>query len=185
MNAEKYIITPEGMTDLKSELELLRSMRLPKVAEKLNIPCFLVTHAPFLDKKLRSWKLNLVVNLYDRFVGRKTINKFTKVLAITKWEIPHLLKLGCERDRIICIPNGIPDQFFKQKKSKEENKILFLGRVAPIKNIETVIKALPLVEDKEIKLEIVGPPESGYLEKLKELIFQLNQFCTLELGPKV
>ena len=32
-----------------------------KIAKKLNIPCILVTHAPFLDKKLRSRKLNLAV----------------------------------------------------------------------------------------------------------------------------
>ena len=33
---EKYVLTPEGLADLKSELERLRNVRLPKVAEKLN-----------------------------------------------------------------------------------------------------------------------------------------------------
>lgn len=36
MNREKYAITPEGLADLKNELEILRSIRLPKVDERLN-----------------------------------------------------------------------------------------------------------------------------------------------------
>jgi transcription elongation factor GreA len=36
MNREEYVITPEGLADLKSELELLRSRRLSEVDEKLN-----------------------------------------------------------------------------------------------------------------------------------------------------
>lgn len=35
MNTEKYVITPEGLVDLKSELERLRSIRLPKISEEL------------------------------------------------------------------------------------------------------------------------------------------------------
>jgi transcription elongation factor GreA len=36
MNTEEYVITAEGLDDLKSELEHLRSVRLPKVSEALN-----------------------------------------------------------------------------------------------------------------------------------------------------
>jgi len=56
----------------------------------------------------------------------------------------------------------------------EENKILFLGRVVPIKSLETVIKSLSLLEDKEIKFEIVGPKENNYYNKLQNLIRELK-----------
>ena len=39
-----------------------------------------------------------------------------KIIAITRWEIPILIKLGVKKEKIAYIPNGIPDEFFKQKK---------------------------------------------------------------------
>jgi len=36
MAKDKYAITPEGLADLKQELERLKTIRLPEVAEKLN-----------------------------------------------------------------------------------------------------------------------------------------------------
>src|SRR3989344_5069224 len=57
---------------------------------------------------------------------------------------------------------------------KEENKILFLGRVAKIKSLETVIKSLPSVNDKKIIFEIVGPKEEDYFLELQKLIKELK-----------
>jgi len=59
---------------------------------------------------------------------------------------------------------------YKKNISKQENKILFLGRISPIKNLEILILAMPIIKDKKIMLEIVGPSEDNYLEKLKILI---------------
>ncbi|MEK6928361.1 MAG: glycosyltransferase family 4 protein [Nanoarchaeota archaeon] len=150
--------------------------RALKIGNHLKIPVFLVTHAPFERSETRSLLSKIAVSFYDSFIARKKLNKFTKIIAITNWEIPYLLRLKIPKEKIAYIPNGIPEEFFKIKKAKtkEENKILFLGRISPIKNLETAIKALPLINDKSIKLEIVGPTESNYLQKLKALIFSLN-----------
>jgi len=53
-------------------------------------------------------------------------------------------------------------------------KIVYTGRVAPIKNIEVVIRALKLVKSKKITFEIYGPTEKEYLEKLNKLISELE-----------
>src|SRR3989344_4059371 len=90
-----------------------------KIARKLKIPCFLVTHAPFLDKKLRNWQLNLAVFLYDNLIGKRILNKYDKIIAITQWEIPYLLNLGARKEKICYIPNGIPDEFFSKIKKGE------------------------------------------------------------------
>ncbi|MFH1425634.1 MAG: glycosyltransferase family 4 protein, partial [archaeon] len=102
------------------------------------------------------------------------LNNYNKVIAITNWEVPHLLELGCEKDRIVTIPNGFPEYFLNQKLGREENKILFLGRVAPIKDLETLILAFNKIKDKEIRIEIVGPTEKEYIEKLHALIKNLK-----------
>jgi len=149
------------------------SLKLAKKLRKRGKKCkvFLVTHAPFVpDNSTRSTFSKIVVKLYDFFIGPRIINKFDKVIPITKWEISFLKKLGVKEDKIVYIPNGIPNNFFTQKKAKSEDKILFLGRISPIKSLETAILALPLVDSKEIKLEFVGPADEDYLKKLKALV---------------
>ncbi len=142
-----------------------------RISKKLKIPCFLVTHAPFLEKKLRSRRLNLAVYLYDKFIGSRILNKYNKILAITKWEIPYLLKLGAEKNKIEHIPNGIPEEFFKKPAKKNTNKILFFGRIAPIKNLECLIKAM---KNTRLKLDIIGPSEEKYKKQLLEIIKNQN-----------
>lgn len=158
-------------------LHTSKALRIAKLMKRRGKKCkvFLVTHAPFGRSETRGITGNIFVWLYDLFIGRMTLNKFDKVIAITKWEIPYLLKLGLKRDKIAYIPNGIPDEFFKVKKTtKTENKMLFLGRISPIKSIETAISAIPLLKDKNMTFEIVGPAEENYLAKLRSLIRKLG-----------
>jgi len=154
-----------------------------KIAKKLGCKVFLVTHAPFARQE-RSFLGKIAVWYYDIFIGKATINQFDKIISITKWEIPYLLALGAKKDKITYIPNGIADEFFKIKRAKEKNKILFLGRIAPIKNIETAISALPYVKEN-IALEIVGPAEPDYLRYLKSLIKQLNLENRVLFSPAI
>jgi glycosyltransferase involved in cell wall biosynthesis len=150
-----------------------RALKIAKILKRNGKKCrvFLVTHAPFERGSTRSFIANKVVWLYDMLVGRRMINEFDKVIAISKWEVPYLMALGLKRENLEYIPNGIPDEFFEIKKlGKTENKMLFLGRISPIKSIETAIGAIPHLKDKNIYLEVVGPAEQDYLEQLKTLI---------------
>ena len=136
---------------------------------------FLVTHAPFVEGNItRSFLQKLVVKFYDFFVGPMTLNKFDKILTISKWEIPYLKKLGVRKGKIVYIPNGIHEKFFTQKKTKEENKILFLGRISIKKKLETLIEAFTFLKDKKIKLEIIGPSEEGYSDYVRSLVRKFN-----------
>jgi len=147
-----------------------------EMAKELKIKCFLVTHAPFATDENRSFTSKNYVRYYDRFIGPKKLRGFNKIIAITHWEMPYLKKLKVDEKKIEYIPNGIPEEFFKIKKinNEDENRILFLGRVSPIKDIETLIRAIPLLVDKDVKVEIVGPAEEEYLARLKILIDKLN-----------
>lgn len=82
-----------------------------KIKKKLNCKVFLVTHAPF-DRE-RGFLQNFIVNLYDVIIGTRSLKKFDKVIAITKWEIPFLKSLKVNEEKIAYIPNGIPKEFFK------------------------------------------------------------------------
>ncbi len=151
----------------------LKALKIAEALKKRGKKCkvFLVTHAPFARSSTRSILARMVVWGYDRFIAPRYINNFDKVITITQWEEPYLLDIELKKDKIAYIPNGIPEEFFIKKKTvKEENKILFLGRISPIKSIETVISAISLLKDKSLTFDIVGPAEEDYLRKLNEII---------------
>jgi len=141
------------------------SFRALKICRRKRISCYLVTHAPFNVK--RRVMLSLLTKGYYTLKVIPQINKFTAIIAITKWEIPNLLELGVSKDKIVYIPNGIPNEFFTQKKSQEKDKVLFLGRIAPIKNLEILISVAR--QFPKISFSIVGVAEPKYLRKINSL----------------
>lgn len=140
--------------------KVCRSLKKLKALNK-NLISIIVPHAPFNVK--RKFPLNIATSLWRKFSKLK-LKKFDYVIAITKWEIPHLRKLGVTQDRIVYIPNGVSEKYFTQRKLKEQQSVLFLGRIAPIKNIELLVEASKLFP--KLKFSIVGFPEEKYLKKL-------------------
>ena len=149
----------------------IHTLKALKLKNKLDCKVILVTHAPFGRNKTRSQLENTVVYLFDNLIGRKTINKFDRVIAITKWEMPFLKEIGLKEDKTLYIPNGIRENFFKDKKiSKEQNKLIYTGRIVSIKDLEVVIEAFEYLKDKKIIFELLGPADVKYLLSLIELV---------------
>lgn len=146
------------------------SFKAVNICRRKNIPCYLVTHAPFNVK--RFFPLNFLTWLHRNTIVRKNINKFDKIIAVTKWELPYLEKLGVKKDKIVYIPNGIPEEFFTQKKTKLKKDVLFLGRIAPVKNLELILRVAKILPN--LNFSIVGSPERRYLEKLKNILNKEN-----------
>jgi glycosyltransferase involved in cell wall biosynthesis len=162
-----------------------KALKLARILKKQGKICktILVTHAPFIEgDKTRSILSKWCIRLfYDPFIGRKALKKFDKIITITRWEESILLEMGVKKEKIAYIPNGIPEDFFTKKSHKEKNKILFLGRIHPIKDLETLIKA---VNGLKIDLDIVGPGEEAYKKKLLNLISS-ETMLNARLSPPV
>lgn len=153
-------------------LHTTKALKIRKILKEQGGDCkvFLVTHAPFV--KNRPFFPRMVVKIKDYF---NSLNKFDKVITISNWEIPLLLKLGCKKEKLIHIPNSIPNEFFMQKKSKEEKKILYLGRIHPRKDIGTLMKGFKDSDlENTYQLEIVGLKEKEYYQQLLSLKNKLN-----------
>jgi glycosyltransferase involved in cell wall biosynthesis len=143
-----------------------------KIARKLGCRAFLVTHAPFGREQTRSGMQNIGVKVYDSIIGKKVLKKFDKIIAITFWELPYLEKLGVPKSRIAYIPNGIDEEFFRPiKRLNKIKKAAYLGRVAPIKQIETMVEA---ASSLDIEFLVMGPAESDYSSQLKNMIKKKN-----------
>ena len=145
----------------------LHTTQALKIARKLCCKIFLVTHAPFGRESSRTSLQNLIVRSYD-ILFRKKLNKFDKIITITRWEQKYLKALSVKEHKIEYIPNGVPDEFFKQiYPIKKLSKVIYVGRIAPIKQLQTVILAC---KELYTELEIIGPAEQSYLKELRKLV---------------
>ncbi|MEM3075008.1 MAG: glycosyltransferase family 4 protein [Candidatus Pacearchaeota archaeon] len=164
----------------------LHTIRALRLKSKLKCKVFLVTHAPF--GRDRGLFQNIFVFLYDYFIGKRTLNKFDKIITITRWESAFLEKLSVKKEKLVYIPNGINDKFFKNtfKNTKAIGRdiLIYTGRVSPIKNLEAIIWAVIFLKGK-IKAEILGPCEEKYLRKLNKLIEENNVEKLVSINNKV
>jgi len=88
------------------------------------------------------------------------------------------IKLGAQPEKTKVIPNGVKVEAFLEARKKRPQKIPkvigLIGRVVPIKDIKTFIKAMRIVVNKlpEIEGWIVGPTEEDpvYFEECKRLV---------------
>lgn len=134
--------------------------RLPEICEELEIPLIATFHPPF-DSKLRNLSSStqfLTYQLYAPFLAQ-----YDKVIVFSHLQRNLLVKLGVPRRKLIIIPNGVDiDKYspgFSEIKNQYQAKRLFvyLGRIAPEKNIESLLKAWKASDlGNDCKLLIVG-----------------------------
>lgn len=102
-------------------------------------------------------------------IQKPALKNTTIFHATSEKEKLDIRKLGFKQP-IAVIPNGIdlPNKVVTTKKLK---KLLFLGRIHPIKGIDILLESWSLVEKKypEWSLDIVGPDGYGYLSYLKKI----------------
>jgi len=145
-----------------------------KIAKKIGCKCYLMTHAPFVDgNTTRTGLQSIVVRFYDKFIGPRTLKKFDKIVAICNWEVPYLLKLGVDENKIQVIKNK-PHEAFNNVPcgTLGDRDVLFLGRISPIKDIPTLLKAAELCPN--IKFSIVGPVDEKYAVQILQESTTMN-----------
>lgn len=114
------------------------------------------------NKKILLWYVHLVAN---RFLFLAEILA-DKILTVSPGTFPLKSK------KIIAVGHGIDPEIFKREQNaeREENSFLYIGRIAPVKNLEILAAACQILFDKNIdfKLKIIGTGEPEYFEKIKD-----------------
>lgn len=132
------------------------------------------------------WK-SLPKRVFDNLITKRLIRKTHKIIALTSWERKFLIKkYRLDPQKILVIPNGIPDEAFKMYKYSitfPYDYVIGLGRISKIKRYDRIIKILPKLPN-EIHFVLVGP-DGGDLRNLFELSKRLNVMDRFHyLGPK-
>lgn len=177
--------------DIFPHIQLLLFLIIRKLMGKNNV-VVLTPHGGFSLDTIWSifpfWK-RIIKRAYHNTLGVWLINHAVDgVRAVSEWEKKDMIANGIKRELISVISNGIEDEAYVnvdklasdeiKKKVKSWGKyIARIGRIYPIKNDETIIRAMPLLPN-DIKFVIVGPQEinqhKDYLVKLKKLIKKLG-----------
>lgn len=81
------------------------------------------------------------------------------------------------RSRIEIVPNGVDLPELSESRQwipGGELRLLYLGRLHPIKGIENLLRGLASLDDMSVSLRICGTGESSYVEALRALVQSLG-----------
>jgi len=178
--------------DIFPHFEILLYIFYRKILGRKGFATVLTPHGGFsLDDSwsVFPWWQRIIKRSYHATFAPILINKIVdKVRAVSEWEKKEMIKEGIQEKRITVISNGIENEAYlnveklasesiRSQVRKWGKYIIQVGRVYPIKNYETTIRALKLVA-KDIKFVIVGPVEKNkfprYWDDLQSLIGKLK-----------
>ncbi len=146
--------------------------RPSKLAQNNNIPYIVTPHGMLEPWHLKDKKLKK--KIYFELLLKNILAKSKVLHAITPLEKESLFKLT--RHKNICeIPNFIHHSSIPEnlRSNQKEEYLLFLSRIHPKKGLDILIQAMSKIENKKIKLKIVGS-ENNYSMELKNICRQLN-----------
>ncbi|NET02063.1 MAG: glycosyltransferase family 4 protein [Sphaerospermopsis sp. SIO1G2] len=133
---------------------------LPEICEELNLPLIATFHTAFAGKgaKLISGTQLLTYQLYAPF-----LDNYHQVIIFSQIQKELLVKMGVREEKIAIIPNGVdtvkysPGTSDIKQEFKAERLFVYQGRIAPEKNVESLLKAWKQSDMGESsKLLIVG-----------------------------
>lgn len=141
------------------------------VARARRIPLIVSTRgmlAPWALKH-RRWKKRIAWWLYQR----RILESAALLHATAEAEAKDIRAAGL-RNPIAVIPNAVevPASLPERKPNGEGRRVLFLGRLHPIKGLENLLEAWAIVRPRGWELVLAGPDEEGYQARLESVVDQ-------------
>ncbi len=177
------ILTEHGIYSIERQLEIAQAEWIAKVPGEQTI------RAQRTPGYFKAWWTR-VFNM----MGLLSYEYADKITTIYEGNRTKQIKLGANPIKTSVIPNGINlDQFIHlKKKSDEESHIFrigFVGRIVPIKDLKTFIRAIKIVYDhiSTIEVLILGPKQEDpkYYEECLMLVRLLQMEAIIQFKGEV
>lgn len=158
-------------------LWLLQNLYPSWAANRFSIPIIISPRGTLSSAAMNSG--SKFKKLYWKIFQKPALKTATCFHATSESEIEDIRRHGLLQP-VILIPNGLNLPELSSTRNpditKAKKKLLFLGRIHPIKGLTNLIKAWKEFEkeNKDWELEIAGPDSYGHLKKLKNLSQKLN-----------
>ena len=143
---------------------------------------------PFFSFTARKPKIFHFHGFDIEFLKRYYLHKFLLkhladyYISISKKMKRDLLETGFPVSRVIYLPNGVDTEFFRHMGEKEENLLLFVGRITAVKGLHILFKALRYLRIP-VRLAVVGPAawDRDYYLDMLDLMKMENQKAKHEI----
>jgi len=148
-----------------------------------SVPKVTTIHDPIMHKGEKNIILDLIQNL--------AIKQSDIIVILSKVFIPTIEKYGISKERISVIPHGEFSYYMYNNvgnMARENNALLFFGRIREYKGLDVLIEAFPLIKKQipDAKLLIVGQgdisPYNIQLSKLKDVELVNNWISDEEIA---
>lgn len=193
MGHEQTIVTKEDHADALARIDEFDIVHLHGIwppfyhrfviaARKRQIPIVWSIHGMLSPwaMKYKRWK-----KIPAWWLWQKRDLKSAAVLHVTSEREIEWVRAQGFTNRIVNIPLGtkLPDAV--PARAHKPKRLLFVGRVSPIKALDNLIRAWDLVRPADWALRIVGNDERGYQASLVRLVEELQLGASVEFpGPK-
>ena len=166
-----FFITEHGIYTREREIEIVQS-------DWIEQPQLSYRAARNRMSFFQEWWFNIY-----RFMEKLSYDSADAIASITGVNQMYQVKHGADPQRLKLIPNGINVQqlaHLRQHAEQNTNKFLigFVGRIVPIKDVKTFIRALKIASQTIPHLEayLVGPTEEdlAYSQECQRLVEMLN-----------
>ncbi|MCC9177892.1 GT4 family glycosyltransferase PelF [Arthrobacter sp. zg-Y750] len=150
-------------------------------------PILLTEHGVYLRERYLalhganfSWPVRRAVTAFLRRLCQVVVARAHMVLPVNQFNARWERRLGALPERIHTIPNGVdPETFLPVTSEPELPTISFVGRIDPLKDLETLISAFALVRQQvpTAQLRLFGPTPTenhAYKAGLVELAASLG-----------
>ncbi len=174
---------------------------------QFNVPFIITEHGIYShEREIEIYKANWIYEKHQNFMANKNLSVFKEwwihlfhfmanfaydqansITTLHQGNVDKQIQHGASETKITIIPNGIDVDYFGsldevKRNSHEENKVIIslVGRVVPIKDVKSLIKAISVLKEKEreVLCYIIGPYEED-LDYYKECV-DLVKFYSLE-----
>ncbi len=159
-----YLITEHGIYTREREEEIIRAGWVIPAFKKFWVRFFFMLSAGAYEKA------SMITSL---FPGARAMQ----------------IEMGCDPGKCVCIGNGIHFERFRDIASKQPNGYIDIGailRIAPIKDVKTMIYAFSRVKERvsNARLFIAGPEDdTQYAEECRALVKRLGVRDIVFTGP--
>lgn len=168
-----FLITEHGLYTREREIEIIQSAWMGRLVASYRI-----------DKRRMSFFQQWWFNLF-LFLEKLSYDAADAVISIAGINQKYQLKRGVDPQKMRLIPNGINIQQLAHLRQPEEQAsqadsflVGFVGRVVPIKDVKTFIRALKIASQTIPNLQayLVGPTEEDatYFQECQRLVEMLD-----------
>ena len=152
------------------------------LSKRKKVPFVLTPHGIFPKRNSFNGLLKFI---FDYSLGNKLLKSSQKIIALTESNKLLILNAGAPKSRTVIVENGVDvtkyKEVFDSKALKKKHGflgpvLLYVGRIAWHKNLEQIIRALPLIKRQfnDVKCLIVGPDYENGLANLLRLAKELG-----------